>query len=906
MNVIDHVIVSGVAQGAGGDMADQLVGILGTLGLLQHGEHLIVLDTVTHIEQTDGGDGIQLTVGRTGVDQDTVAGACLGDGVTHLVGIVARGIVVGNVPVEEARHIIEIIGPEHGTSLGAVVEQEDVLVGACVLGLTGHVAPALAAGFHKALHAIRKFTKGGVDGGRLDVLGTGRSLQISGGIAEQVGHPDIDAALGQVLNGITLAIDGVIVVPRGEGGGLIHAVEIEGLEINVALERNQQTVILPAPDVLQLVGLPGDGQDAEETRIVIDILGGAVRPGDGTPATGNAGLVLSVVEHLSGKDGIALDRIKLILGQHADGGDAGVLEPVSTHYVEVGDATCQGDALLQEILGHGLGDLHVAIAVTVGILVVLLIVDADDVPEAEGGVHGGLVGEGHVVDVGIDVGHFDALACVGIQDLNGGLVGTGSGVLGGLGLYHEATDGIAEGVFLMVPVGAREGADEDVGAIIDLTVGIHTVTAAFGVTGIGDVGIIGDDGIGIDKGGWEAVMGDVTVLHVELHTQLGGEGLALVIGKIRNLDVDFLIGGGVKEELASLNLIFTHLDGIAFKAVLHARKIVTGDLFGDMVEPELDGGIVIGGDHGLLVGDGIIGRHIHIGAVAQLVLFLQGVGRQVGGHSADVDGQLAEAVDGACGGVLDKEMHLFPALEAVQVEEIAVACGVGIALLLSGLEDGCLAGHGGGIFGGVGLVAVGADAPAQLEAVKAKADPTVQLEHTGILTDSHAPVARLIDVLGILGQLDFVLDGIKARLPHGLIGISPIDVPAVTVDVGRGGFRLGLRLGFGLSGSLGGDIRGRGGGFFGGILTIHSHFIRSGIGRRRGIGGGLRTVHGDIGNSLGRRGRLRGLGLGRILPRAGHEDQEQHAKHGQNYGQILFHGYLRELFLSNNDTINGL
>ena len=122
----------------------------------------------------------------------------------------------------------------------------------------------------------------------------------------------------------------------------------------------------------------------------------------------------------------------------------------------------------------------------------------------------------------------------------------------------------------MVPVRAREGADQNVGAVVDLAVGIHAVAAALGVAGVGDVGIVGDHGIGVDKGCGKAVMGDVAVLHVELHAQVGGEGLALVIGKVRDLDVELLVGGGVEEELAALDLVLAHLDGVGIQPLLHA------------------------------------------------------------------------------------------------------------------------------------------------------------------------------------------------------------------------------------------------------------------------------------------------------------------------------------------------
>ena len=78
--------------------------------------------------------------------------------------------------------------------------------------------------------------------------------------------------LGQVLDGIPLAVDGILIVPGGERGGLVHTAEIESLEVDVALEGDQEAVVVPAPDVLQLVGFPGDGEDAQKACVIVDRL----------------------------------------------------------------------------------------------------------------------------------------------------------------------------------------------------------------------------------------------------------------------------------------------------------------------------------------------------------------------------------------------------------------------------------------------------------------------------------------------------------------------------------------------------------------------------------------------------------------------------------------------------------
>ena len=140
-------------------------------------------------------------------------------------------------------------------------------------------------------------------------------------------------------------------------------------------------------------------------------------------------------------------------------------------------------------------------------------------------------------------------------------------------------------------------------------------------------------------------------------------------------------------------------------------------------------------------------------------------------------------------------MHLVAALKGTHVEVVAVACGVGVALLLGCLEDSGLAGHGEGVDGGVRGLAVGADAPAQLEVLKAEAHPAVELDHTRAFLDGDSPVGALVDRLGVVGAQDLVLDLIQAGLADGLLGVLPVGVAAVAGSVGRGGLLLGLGLG---------------------------------------------------------------------------------------------------------------
>ena len=288
-------------------------------------------------------------------------------------------------------------------------------------------------------------------------------------------------------------------------------------------------------------------------------------------------------------------------------------------------------------------------------------------------------------------------------------------------------------------------------------------------------------------------MGDVAVLHVELHAEVGGQGLALVVFEVGDLDVEFLVGGGVEEELTALDLVLAHLNGVGRKPRFHARQIVAGNFLGDVVEPELEGGIVVGGGNSLLLGDGIVEGDVHIRAEAQTVLFIQrGIG-QVARDGVDSDGQLAEAVDRVGGLVLDEQVDLVAALKGTHVEVVAVARGVGVALLLGGLEDGGLPLHGKCVDGGVGCLAVGADAPAQLEILKAEAYPAVELDHARGLFDRNRPVGSFVDGSGVVGAQDLMLDLVQAGLAYLFIGISPVDVAAISRDVGLG--RLGLGLG---------------------------------------------------------------------------------------------------------------
>ena len=101
VGIVDLIIVLGKGHATGHDVADQLVGILLTHGVLQHGEKLVVLDTVTDIAEADGGDGIQLVVSGAGIYQNAIAGACLGEGATQGMGAGARCVIVGDVPVQE-------------------------------------------------------------------------------------------------------------------------------------------------------------------------------------------------------------------------------------------------------------------------------------------------------------------------------------------------------------------------------------------------------------------------------------------------------------------------------------------------------------------------------------------------------------------------------------------------------------------------------------------------------------------------------------------------------------------------------------------------------------------------------------------------------------------------------------
>ena len=509
-------------------------------------------------------------------------------------------------------------------------------------------------------------------------------------------------------------------------------------------------------------------------------------------------------------------------------------------------------------------------------------IDADGIPQGEGGVQGGLLGEGHVVHVGEDVGGLDALAGLCVVDLNGSLVGAGGSLGGSSSLNHEAADRLAEGVLVVIPVGAGEGADEDVACTeVHLTLGIHAVAAVLRPVEVGDVGIVGNYRVGVHVLGGIAVVGDVAVLDVVLHAQLGGQGLALAVGEVGDLDGDLSDGGGVQEELTALDLVLGHLNGVGLLAVILARGVVAGHLLGEMIEPQLHGGVVVGGGDGRIVGNGVEEGHVHGRAVAQLVLLLQGGVGQVGGQSAVVDGQLAEAVDRSVGLVLDEQVHLVAHGELAEVEGVAVAGGVGKAFLLSGLHDSGLTADDGCALGGVGYLAVGADTPAQLVIINAEADPTVQDEVARFRGNSDLPVAGLLDLLGIIGLGQIVLDGVQAYLADDLLGIGGGGVSAVArgVDLGRLGLGFGLCLGLACA-----FIRVGLGGLFGG------GFLGGGLPLRRCVGFGLGAVglSADYGTCLGAcRGRLAVGVCACVSAHAGCQDQHREGEQHQNKSDFL-------------------
>ena len=60
-------------------------------------------------------------------------------------------------------------------------------------------------------------------------------------------------------------------------------------------------------------------------------------------------------------------------------------------------------------------------------------------------------------------------------------------------------------------------------------------------------------------------------------------------------------GGGVQEEVAPLDLVSCHPDRVAVAARILAREIVSRDLFGEVIEPKLEGRIIAWCAHALVI-----------------------------------------------------------------------------------------------------------------------------------------------------------------------------------------------------------------------------------------------------------------------------------------------------------------